>query len=254
MKKAIMIFVAFFLYLQNAKAENDSSPIKDRKFSIEGWLSIMPFPVSESMRGTENEFRQELEKDYTNSKYPFSMDSSFLSLGWGGKIMYSLTDNADIYVGLSGNYFGKMNSTARNRVSMLVIGTQIGAEYNFFPRTETINLFARGGINVNLIGGLVQYDYFFGLHQTDVPFSIRLGFDIEPGLRFLIPSTPIALELSGNYYHANLIGKSYTRPAVQPVSPLSERGLNDGTNPDNPNDVSRTIDFFQIKLGARIWF
>lgn len=254
MKKVIMIFVVFFLYIQNAKAENDSSPIKDRKFSIEGWLSIMPFPVSESMRGTDTDFKQELQKDYTNSRYPFSNDKNFFSLGWGGKVMYSITDNTDIYIGLSGNFFNKSSSVSNDQIFMMIIGTQMGAEYNFLPRGETINFFARGGLNINFIGGIVDYDYFFGLYEARVPFALRLGFDVEPGIRFLIPSTPIALELSGNYYHANLIGKSYTKPAVQPNSPLSERELNDGANPDNPNDVSRTIDFFQIKLGARIWF
>ncbi len=168
--------------------------------------------------------------------------------------MYSFTHNADVYIGLSGNFFNKSSSVSNDQVFMMIIGTQVGAEYNFLPRNETINLFARGGFNINFIGGIVDYDYFFGVYEVRVPLALRLGFDVEPGIRFLIHSTPIALELSGNYYHANLLGKSYTKPVVQPNSPLSERELNDAANPDNSNDSARAIDFFQIKLGARIWF
>lgn len=255
MRKALLVFALFCLINQNVQAEDVSSPIKDRKFSIEGWLSFMPFPVSESMRGTDAEFKQQLQTNYTSTKYPFSNDGNLFSLGWGGKVFYSLTNNTDVYVGLSGNFFSKHDiSVSRDRVFMMMIGTQIGGEYSFLPRTETINFFARGGLNLNFIGGIVEYDYFFGVYETRVPLAFRLGFDIEPGIRFLIPSTPIAIELSGNYYHSNLIGKSYTKPAVQPNSPLEERELNDGANPDNANDSARTIDFFQIKLGARIWF
>jgi len=137
---------------------------------------------------------------------------------------------------------------------MAVWGVNFGAEYSLLPRWNTLNVYGRAGVSAQFITGFTNYSYGFGMFRTNVPVAGRLGIEAELGGRWLIPSTPIALELSGGYVYANLIGKSYENPMTIPKNDLYERQLNDGANPNNPDDKSRIIDFASIRLGGRIWF
>lgn len=241
------------LYSNPLFAQEDESPIRGRTWSIAGTGHIN-FPVSASMRGTNEEFRADVSQSYNNSKYPFA-DYTY-AIGWSGKLLYALPSSAhtDLFLGFNGNFIGNSSTTNFDNAFMAVWGVNMGAEYSLLPRWSTLNVFGRASIGASFIHGFTDYDFGFGIFRTKVPVAGRLGVEGEIGGRFVIPSSAIALEVSGAYLNANLLGKSYTKPPAVPNDDLYERQLNDGANPDNPNDNSRTIDFLSIRLGARIWF
>lgn len=234
-------------------AQESDSPVQGRAWSISGSGSGN-FPVSTSMRGTIEEFKTEVAKDYNNSKYPFANPQ--FALGWSVKLHYALpsSSHTDLFLGFNGNFIGSAESSNNNKAFLALWGINIGVEYSLLPRWNTWNAFARGSVSAQFLGGFTDYDNFFGTFRTKVPLAGRIGVEGELGGRFIIPSTPVGLELSCGYLNANLLGKSYTKPAVEPNAALYERQLNDGANPDNPNDNNRTIDFLSIRFGGRIWF
>lgn len=233
--------------------EDTSSPVAKRRWSINAWAN-MNIPVSASMRGSIADFRADISRDYNNKSYPFRLDDMQYAAGWGVRTFYGLTENTNLYLGFSGNFFNTLSTASRDEAFLAIWSFQIGAEYSLFPRTSVFNVFGRADVAANWLGGFTDYDFFFGVFRTKVPRTGRIGIDAETGVRFLIPGTAVALEASTCYTNANLLGKSYTKPSVSPPTALHERELNDAKNPDDPNDAPRTIDFLQLKLGARIWF
>lgn len=250
----LLSYSGIFLFsLLRLSATESDSPVKERSWSIVA-TGVANIPVSASMRGTPAEFRAEIAKDYTNTKYPFA--SPEYAIGWSAKLLYALPSSAhtDLFLGLNGNFIAASESTRQDRAFMAVWGVNFGAEYSLLPRWNTLNVYGRAGVSAQFITGFTNYSYGFGMFRTNVPVAGRLGIEAELGGRWLIPSTPIALELSRGYVYANLIGKSYENPMTIPKNDLYERQLNDGANPNNPDDKSRIIDFASIRLGGRIWF
>ncbi|OGU12105.1 MAG: hypothetical protein A2X61_09835 [Ignavibacteria bacterium GWB2_35_12] len=211
------------------------------------------FGISEAMRGTGEEFYNDLSKDYNNSKFPFG-ESGTQSFNFGGQLSYRFPEsNFSPYLSLN-LFFFFLNSDASYLstsafASITLFVWSLGCEYTLGLPADLLNIFGRLGINTSTIAGNVHY-----FTETDVIPTQRLGFETEIGGRLNIPETPLAVELITNYSNINLIGKSYTKPASQPRLYLPERELNDGKNPDNPNDKDRTIDFLSIKLGLKLWF
>ncbi|HET7153439.1 MAG TPA: hypothetical protein VFJ29_06705, partial [Candidatus Kapabacteria bacterium] len=123
----------------------------------------------------------------------------------------------------------------------------IGGEYTLGRYTDLFNAFARVGVNGNVIHGSVD----LGTEMNTLVYSeFRLGAEGEIGGRLNFAGTPLAAEIGLDYTNANLIGKSYSAPGAQPPYPLHSRTLNDGANPNDPNDQSRTIDFLSLRIGA----
>ncbi len=241
------------LYCIPLFAQGSDSTVQGRSWSICA-TGLYNFPASSSMRGTNEEFRADVMRDYNNRKYPFA--SPTYAFGWSGKILYALpsSGHTDLFLGFSGNFINSEQDNNHDQAFMAVWGVNLGVEYSLLPRWNTWNVFGRASISTQFIHGFTDYDFGLGVFRTNVPTAGRLGAEAELGGRFVIPSTPVALELSGGYLNANLLGKSYTKPPAVPNDDLYERQLNDGKNPDNPDDNSRTIDFLSIRLGARIWF
>jgi hypothetical protein len=255
MKTLILLFLIMPIVVM-AQQETQNT-VLSRKWSISGWGSQI-YPVSSAMRGTSAQFREEIATDYNNTVYPFkdeegsSPNSSLFTLGFGGKLSYHIEEQTALFLGIGGQFLSKRQS--KDKAFLFFYSTILGTEYTLFPKHTHLNFFGSAALSLNFIGGNVEYDYFFGNSETMIPAVFRLGVEGELGARYIIPSTPVAVELSGNYALTNLIGKSYTKPSAKPNATLPERELNDGANPDNPNDNVRTIDLFQIKLGVKIWF
>ncbi|TAL67029.1 MAG: hypothetical protein EPN82_15770 [Bacteroidetes bacterium] len=211
------------------------------------------FGISEAMRGKGEEFYNDLSVDYNNSKFPFG-ESGTKSFNFGGQLSYRFSEsNFSPYLSLN-LFFFYLNSDASYlsipaHASMTLFVWSLGCEYTLGLPSDLLNFIGRLGINTSTVAGHI--DYFM---ETDVIPTQRLGFETEIGSRLNIPGTPLAVELLTNYSNINLIGKSYTKPATLPRLYLPERELNDGKNPDDPNDKDRTIDFLSIRLGLRIWF
>lgn len=256
MKTLVFLFVIIPIAIM---AQQDTqNTVSSRKWSISGWGGKL-YPVSATMRGTSTQFREEIAADYNNTVYPFQDEyivnpsrNTLFTIGFGGKLSYHIEEQTALFLGLAGQFFSKRQSG--DKAFLFVNSTVIGAEYTLFPKYTNFNFFGSAALSLNFIGGSVEYDYFFGKSETMIPAVFRLGMEGELGARYIIPTTPVAVELSGNYALTNLIGKSYTKPSAKPNASLPERELNDGANPDNPKDQGRTIDFFQIKFGVKIWF
>lgn len=209
------------------------------------------FGVSTAMQGTAEEFKNEILYDYNNTKYPFGDDMA-QSLFFGCQLAYRFDESPiSAYMSYSNTYFVVDPTQILNieRTWMIVTGLTFGAEYTLGDYKQLWNTFGRAGINFNLIMGEVTY---WG-NSTEVDPEGRIGFEAEFGGRLNIPSTPLALELAANYTNANLIGKSYSKPLAVPPDELSARNLNDGKNPDNPNDDNKTISYLSLRVGIRLW-
>jgi hypothetical protein len=172
------------------------------------------FGISEAMRGTGEEFFNDLSKDYNNSKFPFG-ESGTQSFNFGGQLAYRFPEsNFSPYLSINLIYFFLEKSDAAYlsnpaRASMTIFGWSLGCEYTLGLPSELLNILARIGINTSTIVGNVNY-----FDETDVNAAIRFGFETELGGRLNIPGTPLAVELMTNYSNINLIGKSYSNPAA----------------------------------------
>ncbi len=219
---------------------------------VDGGLSI---PASSSMRGTATEFQSDLQKDYNSKRYPFGDDRA-LSMNWGAALSYrfpaspwSIVGVQHLYVSYVDNGFAYNTAFSQN-ANLVDYVSSLGAEYTLGEPSETFNVFGRLGIALSFFSGEVNYfDY-----RTSLTPTFRGGLDIAAGGRWNMSFAPLALELSASYLNANLIGKSYEPPAAKPPTTLRERALNDAANPNDPTDESRTIAYFSIGLGLRVWF
>jgi opacity protein-like surface antigen len=204
--------------------------------------------VSASMRGTNAEFQSDIEKDYNNRTYPFG-DPNAWGAGGGLRIEYRfLPGNFSAYA--SGRLIGFTTSDASKDSATLSVGSiGLGGKYTY-DISRSLDLFASAGINGNLIGGSIVYT--FGTVNITTPNS-RYGFELGLGADWN-PWSIILLRLFADYSDVNVIGKSYTVPAASPQNFLFSRALNDGANPNNPNDSPRTIDYFLFGIAAGVRF
>lgn len=245
---AKIIIAAFFLCLN----------VSNSQTRLPGQWSIMlngnlegNFGASEAMNGSKDEFLSDVSVDYNNRKYPFG-DEATKSGNIGFMLSYRLVDNPLSFNFGVNNYYFYLQSDgffSENKALMNIMSFTPGIEYTYGETSQLWNVFGRLGLNFNIIWGKTEYFII-----TEVIPTFRLGGELELGGRLNIPSTPLAIELSAAYVNANLIGKSYTRFSERPPQELDKRELNDGKNPDNPDDVNRNIGFITLKAGIRLWF
>jgi opacity protein-like surface antigen len=203
--------------------------------------------VSASMRGTNDQVQVDLEKDYNNSTYPFG-DPNAWGDGFGIRGEYRfLPNNIGIYAALHSTSF--ITSDAFSDSGVMFINTaSIGAKYSL-DLSPAIDVFGRVGINGSFLGGHLAYTY--GDVDLTTP-NTRFGFELGLGADWN-PWSILLIQAFVDYSDVNLLGKSYTAPATSPPNFLWSRALNDGANPNNPNDKPRTIDYLLsgIALGVR---
>lgn len=244
MKLVFLICIAFIPSLAHSQ---DSSMIINKKWAINEWITYNPFPVSTSIRGSNEQLKTENKDNNILTKYPSQAEWYSIYIGLGSKVMYSVTEEIDIYIGISGHFFSRYNKS--EEILLIVLGSQIGGEYTFLPRTNNFNVFTRLGISCNYVSGPAVFVYLYGNPYAVMNPFWGIGFEVEPGIRYVIPSSPVAIELSGNYYNTNLISKSYIEPQELINTNPNKAENNGAINSYNP----RNVDFFQIKLGAKLW-
>lgn len=209
------------------------------------------YGISNAMNGSSQAFHSQLAVDYNNQVYPFGDKGT--TTGNIGLQIASRLPSSPWGVYIAGNYYRYYlegdNFVFTDYALMNIRSLSAGVEYTYGERQDICNLFARLGVNFNLIDGEVKY-----LGQlTKVNPAFRAGFESEFGGRFNIPSTPLSVELSIEYVNANLIGKSYTAFSERPPQTLDNRELNDGKNPNNSQDVNKNIIFITLRGGIKIW-
>jgi|GEM_PF-4173855 len=224
------------------------------------------YPISPSMRANGEEMALDILGDtaYTTMRYPFG-DPSTTGYGWGGDLAYRFPGSAiSAMAGLGLTTF-IAHDAGGQQARMSIRTFSLAGEYALGGTADRWNTFVRAGVNLSLIGGDIRYvdtirlDAPLSLRipvdiRTEVPTATRLGIQAEFGGRINLSGWPLSVEASAIYTNANLIGRSYTPARRGGNVGLAERGLNDGADPDNPSDQSRTIDFLALRGGIRLWF
>ena len=221
-----------------------------------GRISIMYYVsavtgASESMTGPLWAYRSEVRHGDEHADYPCGEIALPPSTG-GVQIAYRLPGSRlGGYVGAEWLRFTATDVEGFAHFDMATV--MIGGEYALWEPGRQWSFFGRGGINGSSIGGeLVSVDAFSG-YRTTVRRGVRLGIDGGLGARYTMRSGHFALETSIGYIDANLIGRSYT-PATHIDALEANRELNDGADPGDPDDHSRAIALFTLRLGARLIF
>ncbi len=213
------------------------------------------YTASASMHGSMADFVSDFSKDYNNSKYPFG-DNSTVASSFGGDVAYRFRgSNISAFFEMQYHqFYANDQQTPETKAYMAVLCNIFGAGYTLGNRYDLFNAFANAGIAFNDIHGSI--DYLINTNSgmnTAIPATLRLGFVGEVGAGYNLPETMVGFHVSVGYTDANFIGKDYTAPNAMPPAPLPSRSLNDGANPNNPDDQSRTIAFISLRFGLTIW-
>jgi hypothetical protein len=235
------------LFVESAHAQSDRTDRSTFAVLLEGGYSS---GVSSTMRGTNNEFASDIEKDYNNSKYPFGDPNAFGAQA-GLIVRYRFSgSNLGLYSALHLTGFltnGSSPGPFSGDTADLSAGTfSLGGTYTY-DLSQSFDILGRLGLNASLIGGLVDYSS----SQTLISRTTRLGYELGAALDWK-PGKIFIFSLGVGYTNLNLIGKSYTTPSQ--VGMIFGRALNDGANPNNPSDSPRTIDFLTFSLSGGIRF
>jgi len=204
--------------------------------------------VSASMRGTNAQFQSDIEKDYNNSTYPFG-DPNAWGESVGVRVEYRfLPGNISAYTSARLTPFTTSNS-AGDSAELAIGSISLGAQYSY-DISPSLDVFGKAGINGSQIVG--QLIYYFGTVNVPTP-NDRYGFELGLGADWN-PWSILLLRIFADYSDVNAIGKSYTAPAASPPYFILSRALNDGVNPNNPNDKPRTIDYLLIGIAFGVRF
>jgi len=250
MKIILLLVVSIFLLPLTLTAQ----PKLSGQWSLEGDFGYV-IPVSTGMKGTSSQFQQDIQKSYNNSSYPFGDSRAFSGMG-NVMLSYRFPSSSWSAYGAEYGFASSVdNGIQRNtflseNAELFNAATVLGAEYTLGEPSDRLNAFGRFGLALSLFTGDVNY---FGNHLELTP-TFRGGIDLGIGGRWNWDFAPLAIEASISYFDANLIGKSYQAPGTSPPNQILERALNDGKNPNDPNDVSRSISYLSFRLGGRIWF
>jgi len=219
------------------------------------------YAFSASMQGNIAQYENALAGGGTPVGYPFG--SRPFSGGLGVEVERRLEKSAfSYYLGASETSFnagyGFRNSPG-GRFSMSILSSDLGIEYTFGQTYQTWNFYGRLGIVPSIItgsnrssnGNRFVYD---SLRSNSV--DSRIGMELEIGERYHLFRLPFGIEASVNYSNVNLFGKSYTKPVYGTGSLFTTQNnsINDGKNPNVPNDNSRIIDYLSLRLGVRYYF
>src|SRR5207244_1728421 len=83
----------------------------------------------------------------------------------------------------------------------------------------------------------------------------RLGIELEVGERYHFTHSAFGIEASLNYTNVNFFGKSYAPPDFRgSIFNTATNSINDGKNPNDPNDSPRVIDYISIRIVVRYYF
>lgn len=204
------------------------------------------------MKGTVDGVVSDAANDYIVTQYPFDDPTS--ALGFGLDLGYRLSDRFGLYFGASADFWSNEVDVSYNATADLTrIGGEIGLSAVIWPIASGLDLIGRAGLQLNVYSGEIVVSYgAFGTYTTTVNPAFRLGANIQAGLSYTVPRSPLTIDIMGGYANGNLIGKSFTKPTATPNDDLNEIELNDGVNPDDPNDEPRVISLWSARLGVAL--
>ncbi len=258
MKRYFCLFGSFFLiiFLAFSAYAQDDAPHGQWSFAAFSGINIS---ISSAMHGTIEDYHSAIENGTTATQYPFGGNHTH-SIPVQGQIAYRYAKSPmSIYLAASASSFNTgfgFRYSPSGRYTMTIGTTTAGLEYTLGQLYQHWNFFGRLGLNSSLIVGnyrIRNQDRFMDVALSNN--GTRYGIEMEIGERYNISRSPIGIEASLNYTNVNLIGKSYTDPALN--QGLFSRGsgdINDGKNPNDPNDNARVIDYLSLRVGARIYF
>ncbi|MBS1560263.1 MAG: hypothetical protein JSS89_01525 [Bacteroidetes bacterium] len=199
------------------------------------------FAASESMKGSPSQVIMDASDDYIVRTYPFGDPT--LALGFDLRLQRSVTERLSWFVGASADLWRSEGATFgfTTKGSLNRYGGEVGGQIVIVPITSWLNVVGDVAAQVNVYSGELSVTYPIGTFITTVNPAVRIGARAQAGLTARIPSSPLSISMLGGYQNGNLIGKSFTKPAVQPNADLNEVELNDGKNPEDPSDSPRVI-------------
>jgi hypothetical protein len=255
------LIVLFFPQLCRAQ-ENDEMP--EKGIWSAGIFTTFQSSVSSSMHGDIAQYESSLAGSTTPAQYPFGGNKAY-SIGFGLQVDYRFVRSPySLYLGGYGLGFNAGNgfrNAPGERFTMTILSANCGIEYTFGQTYQHWNFYGRFGLvpsiitSSNRLGG-GRNTFFFSDSLRSNTVDSRLGMEIELGERYHFSRMPFGIEASINYTNVNLIGKSYTKPNYSSGALFASpnNSINDGKNPNDPNDNARVIDYFQVRIGGRYYF
>jgi hypothetical protein len=256
-KKYFPLFGSFylFIFLTSSAFAQDEVEIPHGQWSVAVY-SGGAYSVSSSMHGDIGQYEAALASGTTPAQYPFGTYMAF-TVGFGAQFDYRFSKSPwSFFAGSYGSSYNAGHGFGGGRFTMTILSGEGGIEYTSGQTYQEWNFYGRLGLVPSVIaaqnrasgGNRFSFD---SLRINSI--DSRLGMEVEIGERYHFPRTPIGIEASINYTNVNFFGKSYSVPTYGAFYGRSG-SINDGKNPNDPNDSPRTIDFLSLRLGARFYF
>jgi hypothetical protein len=222
-------------------------------------FSGFDYSLSSSMHGSIQNYQTAIRNSTTASQFPFGGTRPF-GIGYEVQVAYRYARSPlSLYFTGDGSDYNAgygFRFSPGGRFTMTIISGTAGLEYTFGQLYQHWNFFGRFGINSNVISSSFRTGGQNRFSDTTVNgIGQRFGFELELGERYNFSRLPFGIEASINYTNVNLIGKTYTAPVIgQGFFSRGSGDINDGKNPNDPNDNSRIIDYLSFRLGVRYYF
>jgi hypothetical protein len=217
--------------------------------------------ASESMKGTVEGLIHQLQENGSFTQYPFRPDHTtgltFCTMLVKHVKAEDFLNIMDVTLagGLESSIFHFKGSNDESATFSLA-SIRVGTEYALGTPRDLVNVFGRVGVNASIIEGRLTFrDSLLSNDVLGINFhnAIRAGFHAEIGGRFNIPGSKFSIEATATYFNSNLI--------VRNADYLMSRDdfsddifteLNDGDDPVDTTDASKTIDYIALRLGLLI--
>lgn len=254
MKRYFWLFGSFFFLFLPVKSKGQEAMPGGWSIAIS---SGFHYSVSSSMHGDITQYEATLANGTTSAQYPFGAYRAY-GVGFGAQLEYRIQGSPlSFYGGGYGTSFNAGNgfrNSSGGRFTMTIISTVAGIEYTSGQIYQIWNFYGRVGLVPSIIASSnrTSQNRFSDSLRLNTADS-RLGMEVEIGERYHFPRWPIGIEVSINYTNVNLFGKSYSTP-VSPGAFFSTGSINDGKNPSDANDNTRTIDYLSMRVGVRFYF
>lgn len=255
MKKYFLLFGSFFFalfWVGSAMAQDDGHG--EWSFAAQSGLN---YALSTSMQGAFADYEMAIQTGTTPSRYPFEGTRS-LALGFGGQFSYRYYKSSyGLYFGTYGLAYGAGSGgrfSAEGRFSMALFSVLAGIEYTTGEPYQHWNFTGRIAVGPTIIATSYRSSRSSFTRFTDNASGARIGIEIGVSQRYHFIRTPIGIEAGITYMNANLIGRSYVPTSSGGSLFGAAPSINDGKNPDDAKDNSRTIDFLALKIGGRYYF
>lgn len=170
------------------------------------------------------------------------LDSPALPVTLVGLVSYSF-QSQDTTITVFSPFHDPLN--VKVNLSGQIIALGAGFEYGIFSRSQ-IKPYVGSDAALSILSGKAENLPYGISSNVKVKSALRFGVGVGSGCQVDFPSWPFAVEVEAKYRLANLLGKQYHTPVF--VS-HSARHLNDGKDPNDPTDGTRSINYISVYAG-----